>query len=154
MLTLPSTTHARGSQPHQNSPDALDTDDGLRAAIVECAGDLRHSGEWEPIGEYLLLLARRESHRWTRHEAEYVGAFVAAAIEVLSRNPESLLRARSPWGLIVTRARYVARHAVGAEALCGLTGYDTTAGDSQVHASPRVVSLDAMGYHVPLRTSA
>ena len=122
------------------------SDSGLRlllAGLVE-----RHcflgTAEWEAIGAHLLALAERDAWRVHRHAAEFTSAFVAAAIEVLRRHPQTVLSADSPWGMLVTRGRHAGEDAAGAEATCGLTNRDPRTHHVHFASLPLVVSLDGL----------
>lgn len=128
------------------SPADPTTDTGLRATLSSLVAEHRFTGspEWEAIGAHLLLLAERDAWRGHHHAAEFTGAYVAAGVELLRRHPDAVLSARSPWGLVVTKARHAGQHAVGAEATCGLTDRDPQTHHVRFANVPRVVSLDGI----------
>ena len=119
------------------------SDDGLRVALVRMeARPTSHAADWEAIGTAILSRARRDSRLWQRHAAEYQSAYVGAAIELLTLNPMTVVNARSPWGLVVSKGRMAGQRAVGEEVSCGLTDRDPVSHHVRFANVPRVVSLD------------
>jgi hypothetical protein len=98
--------------------------------------------EWEQVGAQVLTLAERDAQQWRRHASEYVGAYSMAVIEFFRKRPRVAANAASPWGLAVAKGRLAARHAVGAEALCGLTCRDPITHHTRFADAPHVVSLE------------
>lgn len=86
-------------------PGDVAGNDGLRRALATMVAKGSYAGrpEWEAIGRQVLTLADRDGWHWLRHASEYQDAYVLAAIEFLRDHPESVVDARNPWGLVVTR---------------------------------------------------
>jgi len=125
-------------------PGDVAGNDGLRRALATMVAEGSYAGrpEWEAIGRQVLTLADRDGWRWRRHASEYQDAYVLAAIEFLRDHPESVINARNPWGLVVTRGRFAGEWAVGAQATCGLTDRDPVSHRVRFADVPRVVSLN------------
>ena len=131
------------STPHNAD---LSTDTGLRSALARIADEpkLSHCEIWEEIGAHVLIRADRDAHRWHRHAAEFVGAYVLAAFELLKLRPEKVLGARTPWGVVVAEARRAGDRAVGHDMTCGMTARDDKSHRVRLSLAPRVVSLEAI----------
>lgn len=143
----------RGTNQKRNCPSrasdevAADpaTDNGLRLRLTRLVDQHQFAGaDWEAIGTQLLWLAERDAWRARHHSSEFISAFLAAAIELLRQHPQTVLSARSPWGLVVTKGRCAGRNAAGAEATCGLTDRDPGTHHVRFANLPLVVSLDSI----------
>jgi hypothetical protein len=124
----------------------LSTDTGLRTALARIADEpaLSHGEIWEEIGAHVLIRADRDARRWHRHAAEFIGAYVLAAFELLKLRPERVLGARTPWGVVVGEGRRAGVRAVGLDMTCGMTARDDKSHRVRLSLAPRVVSLEAI----------
>lgn len=113
-------------------------------ARLACGEDVLGSAEWELVGKHVLALAERDAVDWARHADEFIGAYATEGIALIRRRPDTLLRAQSPWGVVVAKGRLEGRYAVGLEAVVGLTGRDATNHRIRLADAPRVVSMESL----------
>lgn len=134
------TRHRTG---HDNGYQQKLDDDYLRAALVTLAGKQHWPGtpEWEAIGQQLIELAARDAQGWSTHAEEYQSSYIAAAIKLLRKRPDTVGAARSPWALLVVRGQTAGRTAVGAEASLGLTNRNNDTHQVRFTDVPQVITF-------------